>query len=141
MAVKRLDLAHTSCGICGEGWQTPEPPDMPEGYLEAVEYLGRLAIHEVGLDPDKVAASQRVLDEREAQAAAYRLDEDAFKATHDHAEKSHTLDEHLEHAHAHRIPLTCEKCSHQEQATAKGLAALKTHKCHPGKKQPAYSAE
>lgn len=123
----RPDLAHTSCGICGEAWQTPEPPPLPEGYFDAVEFLGQLAEHPgEEVDLDKVATAQAIIDQREAQAAGYRLDAAAFQATHDHAE-THTLAEHLEHAHDNRIPLTCAKCGHEEQSTQAGYDAIQQH--------------
>lgn len=140
--LKRPDLEHTSCVLCDEAWQSPEPPDLPEGYLEAVEYLGSLAEDpHAKVDPDRVAEAQRAIDLREGQAAAYKLDLAAYKATHAHAEKAHTLDEHLALAHANRRSLNCEKCGHQEQATPEGFEALKAHECYAGPKKPAYPPE
>lgn len=138
--LKRPDLAHTSCGICGEAWQSPEPPEIPKGYFEAVEYLGQLAQDpHAKLDSDRVVEAQRIIEVREAQAASYQLDAAAFKATHDHAEKYHTFDEHLAHAHENRIPITCEKCGHEEQATQEGVAALKAHECPDRRRVRAYA--
>ena len=137
--LKRPDLAHTSCALCDEAWQSPDPPDMPEGYFEAVEYLGQLGQDpHAKLDVDAVAKAQRIVEAREAQALAYQLDEDAFAATRDHAD-THPLDEHLAHAHLNRIPLTCEKCGLEAPATQKGVAALKAHDCPaPRPRQRAY---
>lgn len=141
--LKRPDLAYISCALCGEAWQDPEPPDLPAleaegplpvvGYLEAVEQHGRF----LGGDPELARAAdaghverwERVIHDREMQAVAYRLSDAAVAASRKHAEQAHTLDEHLAHAHANQIPLACERCGHQEQATQEGVEALKAHVC------------
>jgi hypothetical protein len=105
--LKRPDLAHITCGLCADAFQEPEPPDWPVGALD---------------DPPGEVA----LLERDQQARAYRLSAAAYVLHRAHAENAHTLDEHLEHAHANGIPLVCA-CGHTEEATRTGLEAMQEH--------------
>lgn len=134
--LKRPDLAHITCGVCGEVFQSPPPPELPAGYHDAIasfqEFMNGM--------PTTVAEAERVamvIAEREVHASGFRLDDAAFAAHRAHSEKAHTLDEHLEFAHGNEIPLGCTECGHEEQATAEGHSAMKAHldKC-TGRRTP-----
>lgn len=140
----RPDLAYISCGICGDAWQDPPPPALPslpaDGALPAVGYLEAVDLHARYLAGDPELAAHAAIDglverwetvirDREIQGITYRVSDAAAAASRDHAEQAHTLDDHLAHAHGNQIPLACEKCGHQEQATQEGLAHLNAHDC------------
>lgn len=140
--LKRPDLAYIACSICGEAVQDPEPPDFPSrpadetfpdvSYLEAVDQHARFLAGDPELEgaarDGLVTRWESVIRDREVQAATYRLSDAAVAWSRGHAD-THPLEEHLAHAHGNQIPLACERCGHQEQATAEGVAHLQAHEC------------